>query len=211
MLSHRLLTGDQAHALLIANDVDPDTAAAYIAEAEYEAVSDYRGLTQSAVVDMYVAHTVSRDQAVQLLEALHVSGQAAGLLLDYADMRYVIDSINKSVQRIATLFTGRKISTNTATDALQKLGIPPATVSDIIADWQLQAAADVKTLTESQIVDAWYYQVMTQDDAVTELTNIGYTPYDAWVTLSIKNKAPLPGQPPRDVAPPPGAVLPGTT
>lgn len=211
MLAHRVITTDTAHALLLQNDMAPDLAAAYIAEAEYEAVSDYRGLTESAVIDMYVAHVMTRDQAVSVLEALHVSPQAAGYLLDYADMRYAIDSINRSVQRIATLFTGRKISVQTATNALTTLGVSATAVDQIIQDWELQAAASVKILTESQIVDAWYYSVLTQDQAITDLQAIGYTPYDAWVVLSVKAKGPLPNPPPNRAAAPLGAVIPGVT
>lgn len=210
-LSHRLISAQQAHGWLLQNDMAADLAAAYVSEAEYEAISDYRGLTESAVVDMYVAHTVTRDQAVQLLEVLHVSAQAAGLLLDYADMRYAIDSVNRSVQRIATLFTGRKISVQTATDALTKLGISVQAIDEIIADWELQAAANVKTLTETQIIDAWYYKNITQAEAIDDLGAIGYTPYDAWVLLSNKAKGPLPDKPPRIAAAPVGAVIPGVT
>lgn len=211
MLAHRALDEPTAHELLLQNDMTPRLAAAYVAEADYEAISDYRGLTESAVVNMYVAHVVTRAQAVQLLGVLHVTERAAGLLLDYADMRYVIDSINKSVQRIATLFTGRKISATTATDALSKLGIPAATVDLIIGDWEIQAAANVKVLTESQIIDAWYYGVIDQAEAINDLGAVGYTPYDAWVLLSNKAKGPLPGRPPRIAAPPVGAVIPGVT
>lgn len=211
MLAHRAISTEFAQDLLIANDMQPDLAAAYIAEAEYEAVSDYRGLTQSAVIDMYVSHVVTRDQAIGILDVLHVSAAAAGLLLDYADMRYAIDSINKSVQRVATLFVGRKIGTQTAVDSLTQLGIAPTAIDAIIGDWEIQAAANVKTLTETQIIDAWYYTVLSNDEAITELSAIGYTPYDAWVLLSNKAKGPIPGRPPRIVAPPQGAVLPGTT
>lgn len=211
LLAHRQLDEATAHKLLLQNDMPEALAAAYVGEAEYTAISDYRGLTESAVVDMYIAHVLTRDQAVQVLAVLHVSEQAAGLLLDYADLRYVVDSMNRSVQRIATLFVGRKIGQATATDALAHLGISPAAVDQIIGDWELQAAANVKTLSESQIVDAFYYQIIDQAEAVNDLGAIGYTPYDAWVLLSNKVKGPLPGKPPRIVAPPVGAVIPGVT
>lgn len=211
MLAHKSLTSKQAHELLLQNDMSEDLAAAYIAQAEYEAISDYRGLTQSAVIDMYVAHVINRDQAMQILGVLHVSDQAAGLLLDYADLRYVIDSINRSVNRIATLFVGRKISAQTATDALGKLQIPPTTIEQIIQDWTLQAAANVKTLTETQVIDAWYYEVIDQAEAINDLAAIGYTEYDAWVLLSNKAKGALPGKPARTVAQAPATVIAGTT
>lgn len=211
LLAHRQLDEATAHKLLLQNDMPEALAAAYVGEAEYTAISDYRGLTESAVVDMYIAHVLTREQAVQVLGVLHVSEQAAGLLLDYADLRYVVDSMNRSVQRIATLFVGRKIGQATATDALTHLGISPAAVDQIIGDWELQAAANVRTLSESQIVDAFYYEVIDQAEAVNDLGAIGYTPYDAWVLLSNKVKGPLPGKPARIVAPPVGAVIPGVT
>lgn len=211
MLAHRALTEKTAHQLLLQNDMTAELAAAYVSEADYEAISDYRGLTESAVVDMYIAHVLTREQAVQILGVLHVSAQAAGLLLDYADLRYAVDSINKSVQRIATLFTGRKISAATARDSLTKLGVSVVAVDQIIGDWEIQAAANVKVLTETQIIDAWYYGVIDQAEAINDLGAVGYTPYDAWVLLSNKAKTPLPGRPPRIAAPPVGAVIPGVT
>lgn len=211
MLAHRQLDEKTAHGLLLQNDMTEQLAAAYVGEAEYQAISDYRGLTESAVVDMYIAHVITRPQAVSILGVLHVSEQAAGLLLDYADLRYVVDSMNKSVQRIAALFVGRKIGQSTAIDALAKLGISAAATDQMIQDWELQAAANVKTLTETQIVDAWYYQIIDEAEAISALGAVGYTPYDAWVVLSIKAKTPIPGKPARIVAPPPGAVIPGIT
>lgn len=211
LLSHRVIDADLAHTLLLENDMAPDLAAAYVAEAEYEAISDYRGLTESNVLDMYIAHLVNRDQATQMLSVLHVSAAAAALLLDQADMRYAMDSVNKSVQRIATLYTGRKIGTDTATAALATLGISTTAIDQIIQDWELQAAASVKILTESQIVDAWYYGIVSQDEAIADLAAVGYSPYDAWVVLSVKNKSPLPNPPPRVVAPPAATVIPGVT
>lgn len=211
MLAHRAIDEPTAHRLLLENDMPAELAAAYVSEAEYEAISDYRGLTESAVIGMYIAHVLTRPQAVSILSVLHVSEQAAGLLLDYADLRYVVESVNRSVQRIATLFTSRKISVATARDALTRLGLSAVAVDQVIGDWEIQAAANVKILTETQIIDAWYYGIIDQAEAVNDLGAIGYTPYDAWVLLSNKAKGPLPGKPPRIAAPPVGAVIPGVT
>ncbi len=210
-LSHQIITREVATAELLQNDMTADQAAAYVAEAEYEAVSDYRGLTQSAVVDMYFAHLLDHDQAVAILGDLHVTAEAASLLLAYADVRYVIDSVNKTVARLQTLFAARKIGLESARAALLKLKIPAATVTATLADWTLQAAITVKTLTEAQVVDAWYYNALSDAEAIELLGAIGYTPYDAWVVLSIKAKGPLPGKPPNTAVAPVAAVIAGTT
>lgn len=210
-LARGVVSDTQGHTWLAENDLDPVTSAAYLADAEFAETSDFRGLTSGAVISMYIARVVTADQAGVILEALHVSPRAARLLLQYADLRYFVDSINRSVQRIATLLTSRKIGTDTARQALTRLGISATAVDDVISTLQVQAAADVKTLTEAQIVDAYYYKILSEAEATESLQAIGYTPYDAWVLLSVKAKAPLPGKPARHVAPPPGAVIPGVT
>ena len=211
MLAHRSLTEAQAHKYLLENDMDPEVAAAYVAQADYEATSDFRGITEASVIGMYTAHLIDRAQATKILSALHTSAEAVTMLLDYADQRYQIDTIQRSVQRIAQLYTGRKIGEPTAKSALLALKIPVSTVDTILADWTEQARANVRTLTPTQVVDAWYYKIIDQVEAMTELEAIGYTRYDAWVVLSNKAKSPLPDKPGREVAPPPGQVIPGVT
>lgn len=210
-LARGVVSDQQGHTWLQENDLDPVTSAAYLADAEFTETSDFRGLTSGAVISMYIARVITAAQAGVILEALHVSPRAAQLLLQYADLRYFVDSINRSVQRIATLLTSRKISVQTARTALVRLGISATAVDDVIKTLEVQAAADVKTLTAAEIADAWKYKVETIEEALAGLQAIGYTPYDAWVYLSVKNKAPLPNKPARDVAPPPGAVIPGVT
>jgi hypothetical protein len=210
-LSEQLITQDQATAWLLDNNLAPDVAAAYVALANWQAVSGYRGLAQSDIITMYEDRYLSGDQATQLLSALHMSAEAVKITLEYADLRFAIASVTKSVSRIETLFTGRKISAQTAADSLTKLGVPVSTIDAVIADWEITAAASVKTLTATQIAEAFSYGVLAQDEAMAELGNIGYTPFDAWVLLGVEAKAPQPGKPQMTVAASPGAIIPGLT
>lgn len=190
---------------------DDATTAAFIAEADTTALSEYKGLTQSSVLGMYYQRLVSAADATAMLESLHVSPQAVPLMLTYADLQRAIAQQNSAVSRVGTLYAARKITAQTAKQSLITLQVPAAAVEDIIATWRLENSINVKTLTESQVVDAWSYGVLTQHEAETELGNIGYTPFDAWVLLSNKAKAALPGRPEPGPAPPQDAVVPGTT
>lgn len=190
---------------------DDPTIAAIIAEADMSAVSDYKGLTTSSVLGMYYQRLISVADATSILKSLHVSDQAVPLMLAYADLQRAIAQQNNAVTRVGTLYATRKITVDTARQSLLTLQVPPDAVADILATWQLENSITVKTLTEAQIVDAEEYGIMTEGDALTELMNIGYTPYDAWVLLSLKKKAPLPGKPAQGPAAPQGAVVPGTT
>lgn len=190
---------------------DDATVAAFIAEADTALLSDYKGLTTNAVLNMYYQRMVSEADATTILESLHVSAQAVPLMLAYADLQKAIAQQNSAVNRVGTLYAARKITQQTAKQALISLQVPPNAVNEIIATWQLENSINVKLLTESQIVDAWEYEIMTEGEALTELGNIGYTPYDAWVLLSLKAKQAQPGKPAPGPAAPQGAVVPGTT
>ncbi len=190
---------------------DDATTAAFIAEADTALLSDYKGLTTSSVLGMYYQRLVSAADATAILESLHVSAQAVPLMLAYADLQRAIAQQNSAVSRVGTLYANRKITEQTAKNSLVTLQVPTTAINDIMATWQLENSVNVKVLTEAQIVSAWEYAVMTEDEALTELGNIGYTPYDAWVLLSLKAKGPLPGKPSPGPAPPQGSVIPGTT
>ena len=190
---------------------DDATTAAFIAEADVSALSDYKGLTTSAVLNMYYNRLITSADATSILESLHVSAQAVPLMLAYADLQRAIAQQNSAISRVGTLYAARKITAQTAKQSLITLQVPAAAVDEIMSTWELENSISVKLLTATQIVDAWEYQVMTEAEALTELGNIGYTPYDAWVLLSLKAKAPLPDKPGPGPAAPQGAVIPGTT
>lgn len=190
---------------------DDATTAAFIAEADTALLSDYKGLTTSAVLNMYYHRLVTPADATTILESLHVSPQAVPLMLAYADLQRAIAQQNSAITRVGTLFAARKITAEVAKQSLITLQVPPAALDDIMATWQLENSINVKLLTEAQIISAWHYGIMTQGEAETELGNIGYTPYDSWVLLSINAKGPLDGKPSPGPAPPQGSVVPGTT
>lgn len=210
-LSEGSMTRDRAAGLLAQHRMTEEQIGWYLNEADLAATTDYRGLTRSSVIDMYKSRMISSDDAVGLLEALHISGDAAKLLLSYADMQQVYANVQESVRRIASLYTSRKITSETAISALSSLGIPQPGIEDIMQTWRIQAAASVKTLTATQIAESFLYEAMTQPEAMTELENIGYTPFDAWVVLCITVKAVLPDKPTRTIGAPPLTVIPGTT
>lgn len=211
MLKDGAVTKEQATSWLQEQGATPDVITAMIAEADATDLSQFRGLTTTAILNMYYSRLVSTADATSMLVSMHVSEQAVPLMLAYVDVQKAIAQQNSAVNRVGSLYAARKITEQTAKQSLITLQVPAAAVDEIIATWQLENSISVKLLTETQIVDAWAYGIMTQQEALTELGNIGYTPYDAWVLISLKAKAVQPGQPAPGPAPPQGAVVPGTT
>lgn len=211
LLEQGAITETQAADLWAKNGLAPDTIQAYLQAALFNNAAATRGLTVSAILDMYYGQLISKDDAKSFLDLFQVPGSNADLLLAYVDMRRGITAVNTAVARIQTLFTSRKIGVDVATQALARLNIPQDSIDSIITTWEVEASVNVRTLTEPQIVDAQAAGIITIDQAMTELTAIGYTAFDAWVLLSIKNKGPLPNQPPQLASAPLGDVIPGVT
>lgn len=211
LLSHGAITEAQAALELAKQGMTPELVTAYLDEAHTEALSDYRGLSVSATIDAYRAQLLSQADAITILESLHVTAQAASLMLAYADIQRAFTAVGNAISRVRSLFAARKITVDTAREALIALQVPSQSIDGIMAAWELENSISVKTLTETQIVDAWEIGAFTVDEAITELGNIGYTPFDSWTLLSIKAKAPLPGKPAQGPAGPQAQVVPGTT
>lgn len=202
---------DQATSMLTDRGMTAEQASWWIGYANDNAIDEYRGLTLTAVLSMISVSYITDDQARTMMQAMHIGPAAIDQLINYGHIQRAIQSVNAAVSRVGTLYQTRKITQAAATDALTQLGVAAVAIPDIIADWNAVVNVNVATLTAAQIVDAWAESVMDQPTAMQELQNIGYTPYDAWVLLSVKNKAPLAGQPAQGPGAPLGAVTPGTT
>lgn len=211
LLKDGAINKQQATGFLQEAGAGPDVIKAMLAEADVTALSDFRGITKSSVLDMYARRIMSAADATAILESLHVSAAAAPLMLTYADMHRALSQQNNAIARVGSLYAARKITEQTARNSLITLQVPAESVTDIMASWQLENSIHVRVLTAAQIVDAWEYEIMTEGEAMAELGNLGYTPYDAWVLLSLKAKAPLPGKPSPGPSAPQGSVIPGVT
>lgn len=197
--------------LMSQRGLSADYAAKWIAYADANIIDAYRGLTEQAILAMLSLSYISDDQARTMLNATHHGPAAIDELIAYGHIQRTIQSANQAISRVGSLYQGRKITADSATTALTTLGVEPSAIPNIIADWDAIVNVNVKLLTAAEIADAWEYEIMDLGTATQELQNIGYTPYDAWVYLSIKNKAPLPDQPAQGPGAPLGAVTPGTT
>jgi len=211
MLEANGITQDQATEYWTSYGMTADTIAQYILTANNTKNQTTQGLTESAVLQMYYNQLISQDDATKFLSLMGIDQENATLLIAYTDMQRSIAAVTTAVSRLQTLYTARKITEQTARDSLTRLQVPGGAIDGLITTWNIVASANVKTLTEAQIVDAWAEQVITQDQAQNELEALGYTPFDAWVLLSVKNKGPLPGQPAAEIGTPLGAVTPGVT
>jgi hypothetical protein len=211
MLEANGITVQQASDYWASYGMTPDTIAQYIQTANNTKNQLTQGLTESAVLQMYYNQLITQDDATQLLSLMGIDASNAALLIAYTDMQRSIAAVTFAVTRIQTLYVARKITQQTAQDALTTLQVPGAAIDGLITTWNIVASANVKTLTEAQIADAFKAGIMSPDQASGELQAIGYTAYDAWVLLALKDPVNAGPAPAATIGTPLGAVTPGVT
>lgn len=211
LLEQGAFTEHQATQFWRKSGMDQEAIAAYLDAARFNDTAATRGLAISEILDMVYAQVIGDEEAKQLIHLFRVPEHTASLLLAYTKVRREVSAVTQAVRRVQSLVAGRKISLATARESLGRLHIPGSVIDDLVSTWDLEARISVKVLTQSEIVDAYQIGLYNQEEAMSELEAIGYTPFDAWTLLSIKMKAALPNKPGRQVAASPGPAVPGVT
>ncbi|MHB1853479.1 MAG: hypothetical protein ACYCSJ_01445 [Acidimicrobiales bacterium] len=197
LLEHGAISVEQAKTYLLKSGYLPDVATALAQDATSQAIITDRILTEANLKALYENGTITETQALSMLTNIGYPATAAKFVVASWNLDVAWKAMSSAVTKVGTYYIGRKITATQAAENLRRLGVPESQIAPTIKDWTISLTSNLKLLTESQIADAWEYGVVTQTEALAELEAIGYTPYDAWVVLSVKNKAPLTGKPPR--------------
>lgn len=187
------MTKDEAMAYWQKSGLTPELAAMYYQATGSDTTAALHALSQSQIVKLYSDKAISRDEALAMLEGIDWSPANAEYLLDLADMALAEKMLSSAISKVRGLYIAWKIDKNAAAAALATLEVPASQAQQLLAIWGLEQADNVRTLTPAEITDAWFYQLMPVEQAATMLQQAGYTPYDAWVLLNVKNKGPITG------------------
>lgn len=189
------ITPAQASTLYQQSGLSAELAAAYSASASSTKVAKTKELAESQVVKMYEDRILTAAEATTFLEAIGYSADEVTLILELADMTRSLAAVQKAINRVGTQFVARKIGAATARNDLGALGLDSAHIDQLMQTWSTERNETVRLLTAAELTDAYAYAVIDQATAQDGLEALGYTPYDAWVLLSVKAKAPLPNPP----------------
>lgn len=192
------ITAAQALDYYLKSGLDQATAQQYVQDATNVKTATDKNLAKSDILTLYADRAIDAQFATDMLGVIGYEPQEAADLLEIQDLHLVTTQTDTAINKIRSYYIARKITQTTAINALGSLGVPGTQQSELLQIWAVERGATVKQLTETNIVDAVYYQIMDITTGVAELEALGYTPYDAWVLLSLKFKAPLGTPPPAD-------------
>lgn len=173
-----------------------EVSAAYVKDASHKKTAAARTLVKGDVLKLYADRLITRPEALAMLQDLGYEAHEAEFELEIEDFHQQSAARASAVSKVRSLYVARRISDVEVVGVLGQLGVGPDERDQLLAVWKLERNETLRILTPAEVVDAWEYQVMSTDVALVELQALGYTEYDAWVKLSIKNKGPIGTAPP---------------
>lgn len=197
------LSRDRAADLLRAQNLDEDLVQAYLTAATETRVGPTKDLALTTIRALYADLIIDRSDALDYITGLGYDRDEADLILQVEDLRITQRYVSLAVGRVRTYYTGHKIDRATAIGALNRLGIAPAQVTDLLGVWDLELTLNARQLTPADIYAAMAQGYYTEAQAMAELVALGYAPHDAWIYLSVRAKRALDGEPAGNVAPSP--------
>ena len=195
LLMHGGIDDSQAEKLWVANGVPADLAKAYMHLATVEQMTQDRALAKGDILTLVQEQALSDEAATELLQQIGYSGTNAVHLIEMAHYRYELETLRRVIQKVATLYTSRKITATQAKEGFQGLGMPESQIDAMMQILEHQREAQVLIPTAAEIKGGFKYGVIPQTEAITMLTNLGYDAWDAWFTLSVEVHAKLPDEP----------------
>lgn len=174
---------------------DPTIIAGFLADAHRTKTTTDHQLAKADILKLYADRAIDQATASSMLQAERYSAETAAEILSIQDMHLAVSTYDAAVTRIRGYYIARKITDEQVVKALDSLGVPTAQRDQVLTIWRIERDSNTRVLTEAQIVDAWFYQIIDQATTISMLQATGLTEFDAWVVLSVKAKGPLPEQP----------------
>ena len=107
------------------------------------------------------------------------------MMLKTADFKREQRTFNTAVGVVRSKLVGHHIDRGTASAMLDGMGVVATQRDFFLGFWELEAAANVRSLTEAQIAKAVKDQIITADDAAERLIRMGYSADDATLLLAM--------------------------
>jgi hypothetical protein len=178
-------TVEQTTAGLRAHGFSPEDTAALIASVHVDANAETRELTRAQVVDLYEEQMLETSEALAMLKDLGYDDDSARAMVELADLKKLRTYINSAITKIRSAYTTGKIDDPTASSALDALGVPTGQRDNLLAVWDIEKTTITKTLTASQIRQAFNKDLMPQSEAMARLMAQGYDETDADLFLQL--------------------------
>lgn len=196
LVAHGALSQADGVAKLTQLGFNADDATVLVQEGLNRKHAKSRDLSLSIVQRLYQAQVIPRDQAAHLIAVLGYTDGEAGWLLDLEDLQRAEKYETAAIGRVHSLYVGHHIEGEAASSALDGLHLAATQRDQLIHLWDLERAANVKTLTLAELTRMAKKNIIDAPTYVARVQKLGYTEADATLLGMDAGVVPIPGATP---------------
>lgn len=149
-----------------------------------EKLQQYRSDVMAAIATMYEDNAISEQQAQAMAQGLGFESQEVDFILQAAQFKAVSRMLNSAISAVRSKYIAHRVNKTTASGLIDALGVPSSQRDMLLTTWDVERDANVKILTEAQVVKAVSLQLITEDDGTSRLIAMGYNATDAGLLLN---------------------------
>jgi len=144
---------------------------AFVSEKEKE-------LTKADIITLYKKFAISREDALNMLQNLGYYDENAELLMTRADLEIYAALKKEQIGYAKTAYVAGKINEGEALNLLGKLDMPSSEVNSLMESWDLAKRSKVKELSLDNLKAFFKANVITMEELIGELGELGYNAQD---------------------------------
>ena len=197
-LRRKLIPPREIHTALTSGAIDHQTAIRKLEDYGYDAADaeisvktgsavkmhQHKENITTAVLAAYEEWLIPRADALRLIEQMGYEKSEAEFAIQGADFRQSARIVSHAVNSVHSHYVSRRITRQTASNDLDALGIPAQNRDYLLKMWDIELSANVKTLSEAQVVKAVHKDLITPADGTARLMAMGYDEIDAGLLLA---------------------------
>lgn len=170
---------------LMAHGFSSDDAASLVALEEARGDAETKELTRAQIVGMYGERLFTREQSLDMLHDMGYPASSAEAMLSLEDLAKTRRFINSAVTRVRAAYVAGRMGEIDVSAQLDRLGIPVDQRDYLLAIWDIDRTTISKTLSPSQVRQAYRKDLITVEDALYRLESQGYDRDDAALFLQL--------------------------
>jgi hypothetical protein len=145
---------------------------------------DRRKAIVTAIEQLYEDNGIQADQAGAAIGKLGFDATEVSLILQHAEFRRKDKLVRAGIVAIRGKYIAHHIDAKEASSKLDQLGIAHQWRDSIIQIWQLEQEANVRQLTEAQILKGNKKGALSDPETISRLMNLGLSKPDAEFLLA---------------------------
>jgi hypothetical protein len=187
-LGEAVVNGSITHAEAIHKAMEhgytEEDATILVGSASHRKVQQYREHLVSQLEALYEDGAYTPTELEDGVKALGYSEEEARLLVEVADYKRDQRAFQGAANAIRNRYVAHHIEQAEASAMLDAIGMKATQRNYLLGIWNLERTANVKVLTEAQVIRAIKLQNITPEDGYARLVKMGYSQADAALLIA---------------------------